>query len=344
MEEDEMQIWPAHTADSVCRRTLNDDKFNVLAEELAMQHCMQGFDVRRELSEIDMVVTSCGSMIQGTPDGGFIDSDELLRLVQVVRVPLLPEMDEDEVADVLYHTVLTKIVKSQAWMKQTCTLPHDFIIFCWLPPVGAYEAFTEQSEALIWTEALLWNVRAGGWPFSFILEIPPAPGEIFPANFGIRSGERKIHFEALCFFLNPSDFEEEDEDDVMEWHLFDQDIEDNVLTDMVPAEELPRHLLALIALAIRRIERAGEEQDREHILQGLRVLLLDLNDAPAECKLVFIEQYMSNPGRDAREPKGYSPVPKVWGHLWVVPIIEGSGLGLGQRPWWHLGANGSSSC
>ena len=43
----------------------------------------------------------------------------LVRLVQVVRVPLLPDMDADAVATTLHRTVLAKLVKSQAWMKQT---------------------------------------------------------------------------------------------------------------------------------------------------------------------------------------------------------------------------------
>lgn len=49
-----------------------------------------GFEVARELLETDLVFSSCGTMVQGTPDGGFRDAAGLLRLVQVVRVPLLP--------------------------------------------------------------------------------------------------------------------------------------------------------------------------------------------------------------------------------------------------------------
>merc|ERR1719394_996222 len=102
------------------KKTLNEDPFNVHAEELAMQYCMQGFDVRPEdeLFEADLVVTSCGQLLPGTPDGGFLDAEGLLRLVQVVRVPLRPDMGVEEAVDVLYDTVLTKIVKSQAWIRQ----------------------------------------------------------------------------------------------------------------------------------------------------------------------------------------------------------------------------------
>ena len=91
------------------------------------------------------------------------------------------DMDEDEVADVLYEpctatpfgsmskdTVLAKVVKSQVWMplgaldmafrcllrprKETMTLPHEFIIFCWVPPVGAYKCL-QDPEAMLWTVA-----------------------------------------------------------------------------------------------------------------------------------------------------------------------------------------------
>lgn len=49
-----------------------------------------GFEVARELLKTDLVFSSSGTMVQGTPDGGFRDAAGLLRLVQVVRVPLLP--------------------------------------------------------------------------------------------------------------------------------------------------------------------------------------------------------------------------------------------------------------
>eukprot|EP00931_Biecheleriopsis_adriatica_P120961 TRINITY_DN96049_c0_g1_i1.p1 TRINITY_DN96049_c0_g1~~TRINITY_DN96049_c0_g1_i1.p1 ORF type:complete len:416 (-),score=79.26 TRINITY_DN96049_c0_g1_i1:97-1194(-) len=231
-----------------------------------MEHCKQGFDVTRELSETQLVTTSCGSMIPGTPDGGFVDSNGLLRLVQVVRVPLLPEMSVDEVEDVLYRTVLAKIVKSQAWMKQTCTIPHEFIIFCWLPPVGAYEVCIEQSEALLWTEALISNVQSGGWPFSLVIEVPKDPGGIFPANFGLRTNEKRHLLDTLCYFFNPADFA--DDDEPMEWYLFDEDAEDETSED----EGEHRDAEALIALAIHVIENAGE-QGRTHLILGQQGLL-----------------------------------------------------------------------
>jgi len=223
MEEDEDEpAWPG--AVTLKPKTLNEDPYNVYAEELAMEVCKLGFEVAAELLETDLVFSSCGHLVQGTPDGGFRDAEGLLRLVQVVRVPLLPEMDEDEVAEILYDTVLTKVVKSQVWMKETGTLPHDFTIFCWLPPVGAYQACLEETEALLWTDALIWNLRAGGWPFSLVIQVPEEPGRLFPRNFGFRNFGRpkKDYADEVKYFLVAADFEEDDEEDlIFDWDLFE---------------------------------------------------------------------------------------------------------------------------
>ncbi|CAE7724257.1 thrC, partial [Symbiodinium sp. CCMP2456] len=236
MEEDDDPLWRREAV--VKPKSLNEDPFNVLAEEQAVEACKMGFEVATELMETDLVFSSCGSLVKGTPDGGFVDTDGLLRLVQVVRVPLLPDMDEDEVADVLFDTVLAKVVKSQTWMKETGTLPHEFIIFCWLPPVGAYQACLTETDALLWTEALISNVRAGGWPFSLVVKVPEQPCNIFPRNFGLRNfrREKADYFTELSFFLRPEDFEDADEDEVFAWDLFN----DLVTTepDVVPEEQL----------------------------------------------------------------------------------------------------------
>lgn len=238
MEEDENCchcIWPRAAAvaskGNVARKTLNEDAYNVMSEEVAMEECKHGLEVCREFLETELVVSSCGGDVEGTPDGGFEESNGSLTLVQVVRVPLLPEMDCDEVADVLYDTVLTKIVKSQTWMKSTCTFPANFIIFCWLPPVGAYQCCLESTDALLWTESLIWNVRAGGWPFSLQVQVPDDPGGMFPSQFG-KNKEfrvRKNFFQCLSYSLNPKDYEVDE--DPMEWYLFDEDCEENTLTE-----------------------------------------------------------------------------------------------------------------
>jgi len=193
-----------------------------------------------------------------------------LTLVQVVRVPLLPDMVDDEVADVLYNTVLAKIVKSRAWMKQTGTLPHDFIIFCWLPPVGAYEACLEQTEVLLWTEALVWNVRSGGWPFSLVIDVPTDPGSVFPSRFGRTAAQNKKNYlQALSFVLNVEDFADDGREDAMQWYLFEEDVEDEnaggTLTD-----DASWDVYALVVRLIHLIEHGGEERDRVLIMPDMR--------------------------------------------------------------------------
>merc|ERR1719464_680728 len=145
-------------------------------------------------------------------------------------------------------------------MKQTSTLPHDFIIFCWLPPVGAYQACMQQSEALLWTEALVWNVRSGGWPFSLEVRVPADPGGMFPAQFGRSTRERRSLLCDLSYVLNPADFEAEDEDDLVEWCLFDEDSENELEgSDTEPVDPAP-DFRVLAAMAIHMVEQAqGQE-------------------------------------------------------------------------------------
>jgi len=333
MEEDEVHRWPAHI---VSRKTLNEDPTNVLAEELAMEVCKQGFDVAQELMETEMVTTSCGSLVKGTPDGGFRDSDGLLRLVQVVRVPLLPEMDADDVAEVLHGTVLGKIVKSQAWMRETRTLPYDFTIFCWLPPVGAYRVCLAQSEALLWTEALIWNMRAGGWPFSLKLKVPTDPGCIFPPNFGLRKENHgnTTYLNDLCYFLNPIDFE--DDDEPMEWYLFDEDFDDEIQVESTTADAAS-DLHALIACAIKMIEERvalyEEEADR-HALAALFVI--EEGDCGGEAHRIASQLLFAGALRsDAACPGEHGPrkpplkIP-IDAKRRLVVVVEG-------LPWWDLG-------
>eukprot|EP00438_Fugacium_kawagutii_P033138 Skav227541 [mRNA] locus=scaffold2241:65831:82860:- [translate_table: standard] len=228
-------VWPGVAKP----KTLNEDPYNVFAEELAMEVCKVGFEVAVELMETELVFSSCGHLVSGTPDGGFRDQEGLLRLVQVVRVPLLPEMDEDEVADVLYDTVLTKVVKSQLWMKETAILPHDFMIFCWLPPVGAYKACLEDTDALLWTDALMWNLREGGWPFSLVIQVPQEPGKLFPKNFGARhlGKVKKDYATQVSYFLNAADFEDDDDEAFVSWDLFEA-LDASLVEDVVAASDV----------------------------------------------------------------------------------------------------------
>lgn len=278
-EEDEPDTDAAYRSAAALKpKTLNEDPYNVFAEDLAMEMCKLGFEVAAELMETDLVFTTCGSLVSGTPDGGFRDHEGLLRLVQVVRVPLLPEMDEDEVADILYDTVLTKVVKSQTWMKETATLPHDFTIFCWLPPVGAYRACLEETDALLWTDALIWNLRAGGWPFSLVIQVPEEPGKLFPRNFGFRhfNKEKKDYAPGLSYFLNAADFDSSDDEDdevLFSWDLdFDShdasitlDVEHKTMDAVGHTMERLQQVLLAIELIQFNIER-HDLQDGNEIL------------------------------------------------------------------------------
>mmetsp|Transcript_36159 Transcript_36159/g.103422 ORF Transcript_36159/g.103422 Transcript_36159/m.103422 type:complete len:399 (+) Transcript_36159:54-1250(+) len=280
------ETWPAQAAAALRLnsaggpKTLNEDPFNVYAEELALQECQKGFVVERQLAETDFLMSSCGCHIQGTPDGGFIDSEGSLRLVQVVRVPLLPDMNASAVGDILYNTILAKIVKSQTWMRATCTLPCDFTIFCWLPPVGAYDVCLRDTEALLWTDALLWNVRSGGWPFSLRIEVPQAPSKMFPLLFGGGGSlnVRKDYFSGLSFLLDPSDYEDSDtEDETLEWYLFGDPSDEEAQDGNATADAAyDAHALALL---INMVE--GREPAVEAGVQALAALLGIEAEAPA---------------------------------------------------------------
>lgn len=257
-------LWPVSVSGNQ-PKTLNEDPYNVRAEELALWDCEQGFVVDKELNEVDLVATSCGSVIPGTPDGGFIDANGLLHLVQVVRVPLMEGMDADAVGDALYDTVLTKVVKSQTWMRATRTLPHEFIIFCWLPPRGAYRECLQQSDSLLWAEALITNVRSGGWPFTLRVKAPEQADLLFPACFGLGSERRtmKKDFHDLHYFLNAEEFQElEDDEAFTDWNLFDEELEaqsDNANEDSVGFHEAG--FWAALAIEFIESQTLAEEQE-----------------------------------------------------------------------------------
>lgn len=245
--------------------SLNEDPYNLCAEQLAMDLCIQAMGgARRTWSEKDMVCSFGGALIPGTPDGMFEDFSGSLVCVQVVRVPMLPDMSQRAFADVLYETVLTKVAKSQAWMKATRTMPSNFIIFCWLPPcaasrpnanfvsssrglfrldaivhhIGAVRV-SEQSSLAWRCRALTQRVRSFGWPFSLYLALAASPGSIFPARFGKNRGEqeRGVLSEEVLFPFCADDFESEC--DEAEWNLFDLNFEEELESGDEEADELP---------------------------------------------------------------------------------------------------------
>jgi len=124
---------PICTRSDISSGTLNDDPYNVASEEQAMAECMRGLDIRRTWTEKAMVRSFGGSLFPGTPDGMFETWEGKLTCVQVVRVPITKNMGIEEMQTVLSGTVLSKVVKSQTWLRSTSSNPTDFVIFCWLP-------------------------------------------------------------------------------------------------------------------------------------------------------------------------------------------------------------------
>lgn len=206
------------------------------AEEFALDECMRGVDVRRTWTEKRLVVNFGGSMLPGTPDGMFEDWNGDLTCVQVVRVPITASMDMHEVSEVLYQTVLTKIIKSQAWLVATKTRPRYFIIFCWLPRIeGGYSELCGDR-----TQALLERLRTNGWPFYVRAMVPDRRDDLFPAKFAfnqtlheghdinseqgplaLKARKRMSVSEADLSTVDPTSFDDDDED--ITWDIFNED-------------------------------------------------------------------------------------------------------------------------
>lgn len=156
--------------------SLNSDPYNLRAEEFAMLDCTQGVEIRRTWSEKEMVRAIDGHFFPGTPDGMFENWDGALTCVQVVRVPLVFELSLHGMQETLAQTIMTKIVKSQQWLRASHVVPHDFIIFCWLP-------FFVQDAVAEHAENLMQQVRLLDPRFSLRLRVPAQPGALFPALF-----------------------------------------------------------------------------------------------------------------------------------------------------------------
>lgn len=248
--------------------SLNEDPHNLCAEQLALEICARAFGgARRTWSEQEMVCGFSGQISPGTPDGMFEDSSGSLVCIQVVRVPLTPRMSLRSVADMLYDTVLIKVAKSQAWMRCSRTVPHEFVIFCWLPQtshlkgqstaagktsralprldvitrhVGATQV--SQSSACAWRcKGLVQRVRSQGWPFSLWLAMPAEPDELFPPRFGsnhVSHRQGRVFNEANLSAFVPEDFE--DESEAMEWDVFAVQEEDGE-EDEAAAEDEEEH-------------------------------------------------------------------------------------------------------
>jgi len=196
--------------------SLNADPFNLRAEELAMQDCALGVEVRRTWTEQEMVRSFGGQMSPGTPDGMFESWDGDLTCVQVVRVPLVDRADVRSMKVTLTQTVLTKVVKSQSWLRFTQAMPTDFVIFCWLP-------YCVPEEVTCDAELLMERVRILDPRFSLRLRVPAEPCAIFPALFATnhevreRTRTRSFTESDVSSYLE-SDMSPDDDEDI-EWDI-----------------------------------------------------------------------------------------------------------------------------
>jgi hypothetical protein len=197
-------------------QSLNNDPFNVRAEELAMQECTTGIEVRRVWTELEMVRSFGGKMSPGTPDGMFESWDGDLTCVQVVRVPLVVDTDVIIMQDTLVHTVITKVVKSQSWLRFSCYSPCEFIIFCWLP-------FSVSSAVTDCAELLMKRVRLLDHRFSLRLRTPDEPSSLFPALFARHQNHnaraRSFTESDISTYQNSDHNHEELEEDFLDWDI-----------------------------------------------------------------------------------------------------------------------------
>jgi len=187
----------------------------VRAEEQALHECTVGAEVRRLWSELEMVRSFGGHVIPGTPDGMFESWDGSLTCVQVVRVPIVASMTVGEVQRALTGTILTKVVKSQQWLRCSHVSPQEFIIFCWLPHKVPEAAAELGSDLMRW-------VQGRDARFSLRLRLPSDTSALFPALFAQNheSAERRdVSSSDVSTFTAGQDSEAEEDGDGLEWDI-----------------------------------------------------------------------------------------------------------------------------
>lgn len=223
----ELATWPAPPAPmdsmslhpimirSLNNGQLNSDPFNLRAEEMAMQDCCLGLEIRRTWSEQELVRSFGGQMPPGTPDGMFETWDGTLTCVQVVRVPLVRGVDDAALQHTLTQTILCKVVKSQTWLRYSSAAPSEFIIFCWLP-------FSVNEAVNRHVNMLMENVRVLDHRFSVRLRLPAEPGTIFPALFASNydwSRSPSLSESDVSSFVDGECGGADDEDESCEWDI-----------------------------------------------------------------------------------------------------------------------------
>lgn len=209
-----------------------------------MQDCTQGVDIRRTWSEKEMVRAIDGRLFPGTPDGMFENWDGALTCVQVVRVPLVPELNLHGMQETLARTITTKVVKSQQWLRASHVVPHDFIIFCWLP-------FTISKSVAEHAELLMHHIRLLDPRFSLRLRVPAQPGALFPALFAVNyeaSLQKARAYSWSDIATYPGSESEIDEEDECTWDItwgwaedwnapLNHDLEDNESVEQASPRE-----------------------------------------------------------------------------------------------------------
>merc|ERR1712217_258409 len=181
-----------------------------------MEECTKGLKVRRFWSEKEMVCTFGGHMFPGTPDGMFETWDGELVCVQVVRVPLVPDMSSERLEETLKQTILNKVLKSQQWLRACHVMPHDFVIFCWLP-------FSIPNAVESGANSLMQRVNKLDPRFSLRLCVPAEPHNLFPGLFAYSNPNRLCTHSRTISESDVSTFsggdDESDEEDAPMWDI-----------------------------------------------------------------------------------------------------------------------------
>jgi hypothetical protein len=247
--------------------SLNSDERNIKAEQLAMEECMKGLMVQRVWSEEQMVCTFGGGMAPGTPDGMFEDINGSLTCVQVVRVPVLPGSSLQSFKERVYDTVLTKLIKSQTWMKFTRIVPQNFIVFCWFMPFLRPRHLV---LALRSARRVLKLFSNAGWPFSLKAAVPDSAEEIFPERF---ASQYTRHINQICIadILHFSvDVDSDDGDPEFDIWNFEFDTEEEVEEEQDDEQIVNEHedTLNPDTEESNAVEEEEEDEEDQNLLEA----------------------------------------------------------------------------
>jgi len=188
--------------------SLNSDPWNLRAEEQALETCIGERPVRRVWTERELVRTFGGHMSAGTPDGMFELWDNTTTCVQVVRAPWRSMHSTEALGETLQYTVLTKVIKSQAWLRMSSSTPDVFVIFVWLPFSAGHEAEAPARD-------LMARVRELDPRFELQLKVAEVPADLFPPLFATSCSLRKASQFSEADIRSEDDFSTDDSSE--EW-------------------------------------------------------------------------------------------------------------------------------